>query len=243
MKPSASALALLPICQYWARDEVKWDWDPPGPAAAFGTTVHGLAEAFIKGDGNATINGKATITPGDDEKLIAVWGVLRDWLDQDRTGWQAEVKFIWSHIFDTSRIVTLDGPREYGRLATGEISGTADIVCVRGDTVTVYDLKTGKAPASSYQAQMQALGLFAARAFKVPRARTVIVKVTDKKVTQYAEELDARMLNAITRDLRSLFLDIPTAEPRTGGHCLSMYCKARKSCPAFAPLAGVDAHV
>ena len=202
MKVSASNLGLLAHCQYYARPEVKWPWDPMAPAAAFGVALHALAEMAVERGDVAIEAGRAPKYEELDweqrDRLARVWEHLSAWIVEYRQpSWRAELKLAWDPTTDTGRVLPSAGPRDYSAAKAEELTGTADVVSVEDGTVYVYDFKSGRAEADSYAPQMRALSLFAARAFGVDRAVAVVVKANEDGIFDTRYEIDAMELDAI----------------------------------------------
>ena len=252
MKVSASNLGLLAHCRYYARPEVKWPWDPMGPAAAFGVALHALAEtAVILDDVRSPPESAPKYKELDAEqqgRLARVWALLAQWIyDNRKATWKPELKLAWDHAADRGRVLPSAGPRDYSAAKAEELTGTADVVSVEDGTVYVYDFKSGKAEADSYAPQMRALSLFAARAFGVDRAVAVVVKANEDGIFETRYELDGMELDAIAAELAGYLAAVPDATPTPGTHCTEMYCKLRAVCPstvaAVESLAPSDARV
>ena len=241
MKVSASNLSLLAFCRYYARPEVKWPWDPMGPAAAFGVALHALAEEAIRSNDAKAIEAFHAPKWGEldaeqKERLSRVWGLLRDWIraKHEPKFWQAELKLAWDPIADRGRVLPSSGPRDYSAATVTEITGTADVVApdIKAGTVYVYDFKSGKAEADSYAPQMRALCLLAARAFGVSNAVAVVVKASEEGIVETDYEFDELELDAIAGELAGYIAAVPTSEPTPGSHCTELYCKLRAVCPS-----------
>jgi hypothetical protein len=236
MRATASKAALLGKCQAWARGDAEWHEGPRDEDSERGVRLHSLGESIIKIE-----DWPPGYEPEGDELVMARH--LGSWIFNNRKpSWNSEVAFAWLPVLDVGRVIVLEKHRGYAGVALeGEMCGTADIVSVEGDTVHIYDFKTGWDIQYAPQ-QLRALALFAARAYGLERAaiHCVHVQATGVTVTGSSEEegiLDMFDLQAIAGELAELTGAIETSTPNPGDHCAELRCPAIAMCPATATTA------
>ena len=252
MNLSASALPLLMLCSAPAHDTVKKEKDRGSPSARFGTAVHAVLEQRVKQG--------ADLFDLDQEVAIACdlhdvspdesWRMAEcaknaiaeiDNLEANRTFvLLPEVKFAVDVETGDARVLNSKDARDYSDAKPTEIVGTADLVVTEnnGSVCWVVDYKTGSSPAHDYDEQMRFLAF---AALKVYRPMTGVVHGScwqltpiDRTATDVAIASDATA-DAYLERLRQLYRDA-TAEPKyqPGQHCKERWCKARKTCKAYA---------
>lgn len=243
IRVSASKLALLKHCGYWARDGVAWSRHE-SDEAAFGIALHAMAAAYISGSFDA---GRRWAELGEREQrqLDGVWALVKRYIDAHRTGtWSAEVVFALDMTTGRSRCVDpgSHGHRSYEAMGidlTRELPGTADIVYVLEDEhgyfVCVDDWKWSgfHGDAADAEDQLCGLGLMAARACGVDRVRCRAIRVSDDGIDDTSEVywLDAFDLDGLQFELAERLLFVETAEPQPGPWCGDRWCPAVASCP------------
>jgi len=235
MRATMSKLGALRECQWWARPEVKWTYDPPGPAAEFGTLVHALVADGIAGEPKASDN-------------IAAWSLAQTVLEWHRglTGfdaWHAEPAYVLDVSNAEARHVGNNIGRSYPRVGPFEIAGSADIVGLTSGEASVYDLKTGRRenvdPASE-NAQLRTLALAVHLAHGVDRVRVGLVFPTATGVIVDEHEYDSYDLSAWQAELAALVDAVPTSQPRPSKSACR-YCPAKSACPAMTDALAVAA--
>ena len=214
--PTMSALSLLPFCRYYARADVPWPFEKTSPAAASGKKLHKLTEAML--------NNVPIAHQGLNAEETQKWRHLQNWIYENaKPGWRPEVKLAWDPKTDTARILTAKGERNYADSRPGEICGSADVVDLA--TAHVIDFKTGAERDES--AQLNCLSHSADLVTGLlGRADAVYVGTSGVHVTPYPR-------TAWASDTRELLSTVPFSQPTPGDHCDSLYCKARKVCPAY----------
>lgn len=229
---SASRLALLEHCQYFARDGVTWA-DTRSDAASFGTSIHALAEAYIR-------NPRAELVTAD-ERLARVWAHVKAYIDEHRSlGWRPEVAFAFDPLTDAAHELPQAEHRDYSAATEREICGTADLVymssdeqgafaCVDDWKYSGFHLDAGRA-----RAQLAALSLFVARAWGADRVRARALKISDTGVDGTSEVywFDAFDLAAQSDSIARGLAAVGRAEPQPGEHCTGRWCPAISACPA-----------
>lgn len=130
--------------------------------------------------------------------------------------------------------------RDYSAAPQGAPVGTADVIAVEEDGVTVTDWKTGRGevahPAQNYQ--LKFLGLAAARSFGKEKATIQIGAIrTDGSIDTSSHTMEGDELDEIQEELARIGERVEAArngEPvyQTGGHC--RFCPAIARCPAVA---------
>lgn len=241
MRATASKAALLGLstawqpepvgCLAWAKGDAEWHKEPADEDRDRGTRLHTLGESIIKVE-----DWPEGYAPEGDEMVMARH--LGSWIFTNRRpSWLSEVAFAWRPDLDTARVIVLLGHRQYGGVTySDEMCGTADIVSVEGDTVHVYDFKTGY-DLSSAPAQLRVLALFAARAYGVEQAVVHCVHVTTTGVEVTGESLDMFDLQGIAGELAALTGGIEASVPVPGNHCAELRCPAIAMCPATGAVA------
>jgi len=162
-------------------------------------------------------------------------------------GSHAEVAFALNVLSGTSREVGRGIGRNYGKLAHGEIPGTADLVTVCNDHVLVTDYKTGVGYLQAEPAQNLQLkhnGIAAAAVFGKPRAVVQLVYTKTGEVKDAA--FDAFDFQDIKDELRGIWeqvnaaailLQLENADALLGSGLVNISdacwrCPAKKACPA-----------
>jgi hypothetical protein len=244
---TASRLALLQSCQYWARPDAVWNEAPPGRAAQFGTDLHALSDVYVRGE---LREGSAVIA---DERLAATWRHMRAWHEAQPGRLASEWPLAWDP--ETDRAFDLraaraklgvSAARPYADPSTwallraelgfgpDTIAGTADLIAVEGARVVVYDICTGR---TDKIAQLRGLAMMLAKLSGCDEVRIATLRANPAGL---AEEdhgvLDCFTIEAIAEDLRALIARVPRSEPRTGEHCTRRYCPAQRDCPGFGDL-------
>ena len=159
-----------------------------------------------------------------------------------------EAAFIYQPETRNARFLGCQKNREYGKLAPGEIPGTADLI-VHGDgRVGVWDHKfrdTWVEPAAE-NPQLQILALMASTYFKVSEVTAGWTKYDRKALPEivpgYSDRavFDAFDLESIAEAVQKESIRLQIAHQKiglgkmpdvsAGEHCT--YCEARRSCPA-----------
>lgn len=230
MRLTASKAALLGACAYPFRDGVPCV-EERGRSAINGDRFH-VAIAPCVGDPT-----KEPTDPGRSLKwLEARLEHAMTWIRANRQpGWRAEVAYAYNPQTGAGRILGYNIDRKYEEhgLLPGELAGTADIAWLGGDTVVVYDWKTGRAIGDSVWAQMEWLCLFAARATGAWHARAVVLHATDYGIIPLERPYDDVELWRIAEQIRIDVAAIDDAWPVTGTHCDACYCPARAGCDLY----------
>lgn len=130
--------------------------------------------------------------------------------------------------------------RDYSGAPEGSVPGTADVIAVEEDSVTVTDWKTGRGevahPSENYQ--LRFLGLAAARSFGKDAATVQIGAIrADGSMDTSSHTMQPTELEEMEAELRRVGEGVQAArdgEPvyRTGPHC--RFCPAISRCPALA---------
>jgi hypothetical protein len=161
------------------------------------------------------------------------------WIGENSiAGWRAEVAYAYNPQTGKGRTLGYNLGREYEKagLAKGELAGSADIAVLSGDTVVVFDWKTGRTIGAGAEAQLEWLALFAARATGAWYARTVALHVTESGVFETEWYHDDVSLWRIAEQLKIDVEAIDDAWPTPGSHCENLYCGARANCEPYQQL-------
>lgn len=254
---SMSSLDLWWNCQAWSVGAVSLETDPLGPPARFGNGIHLLMQWYLEGgemshdtfpvdNGVAAVSGVAIVVEdvkaSDEPRFRRVWANLRRWLDENaKPDWQAEVAYAICPSGGTARELGRGIKREYKAKGClrDEIPGTADIVIVGDNEVTVLDLKTGRTHEAKYRMQVMALAFAAARVHRVTRARAGILRANEQVVeVEGLVSLDSDQLDWLGSELKILHARADRT-PHAGDWCKTLYCKGRKACPAAKEYAAI----
>lgn len=224
MRVTASKVGLLAYCAWWARPEAKWD-TTTSKHADRGTRFHAAIARYV--DGNFAIE-KVEDDIRDEYAHAVEWVAKQCSVE---VSWGVERAFAWDPSTDTAEALDIID-RQYR--PTSRLCGTADVVLIRGDTLEVYDWKTGSGADAG--PQLRALGLMAARAYGVSNGvstvRVAALEVSKSGVVEVcAETLDEFELAGVAGDLAEQIAAVDTAEPKPGSHCGELYCPARLTCP------------
>ena len=245
---SASKIALLRECRYWARDEVPHRAST-GAAASRGTLVHAMLEAYLLGQERPKT---------DDIEAVAMfqqgvaWAVLNV-----APGAKAEVAYAWDPATDrgwclqpaierwlsdhpgTPRARLYADAEAWPWIAgvvgcpVSAITMTLDVLEARGLDTVISDWCTGRTD-KFYQLAINALAV--ARAHCLSFVQTRAVHITAEGVTVSAYAFDRAVLDGLAQDLKYLTLEIPLSKPEPGEHCSGLYCPAVNACPSAQAL-------
>jgi hypothetical protein len=229
IRVTASRLALLSECQFFARAEVPWA-DRDSDDAATGRAVHGMIDHYLS-------TGELPTT--EDARAAAYFAAAKVWIDANRrVGMSTEVAFAYEPSTGIGReLPKKDGHRDYSDVGPTEIAGTADLVSMgidgQGAFVAVDDWKVSIGPdVLDASAQLGGLALFAARAYGVDRARVRTLKITEAGVEPIEAWLDEWDLEEIAGAISERITRIESSEPTPGPHCSERWCPALAACPA-----------
>lgn len=228
---SASKAGLLPHCQYPFRDGTPWEYTKSA-AAEKGQRFHDAIACVVDEDIPKPTGIKGTGWLLDRMKVATAW------LDSQTfpTRLHAELAFAYDPETGAGRILGKNIGRRYKEHGQKphELAGSADFLFVHEGTVYVYDWKTGKSVTDSVWAQMEWLGLFAARAHGVEHVVLRPLHVTDYGIEDsMVQELFASQLAMIAADIRRDVAAIPDSWPEPGPHCDEHWCPTRKSCGLY----------
>lgn len=229
IRVTASKLALLDECRYFARPEVEWA-DRDSDDASTGREVHRMLDELLH---------HAVVVASSDTRALSYFAAASAWLERNRrTGMRPEVAFAYDPATGAAReLQDASGHRDYSSVGENEIAGTADIVCMgidgEGNFVAVDDWKVSIGPdVLDATAQLSGLALFAARAYGVERARIRTLKITERGVEPIEQWLDEWDLSGVADAIREGVEQIGTSEPEPGLHCAERWCPALAGCPA-----------
>ncbi len=226
---SASRAALLGACAFPFRDPTIIV-DTKGKSAEMGDDFHHSIAPVVD----------MTVAPVS-KPITTKWLRLRleqaaVWIDANRIpGWRAEVAYAYNPQTGAGRVLGYNIGREYAQhgLLPGEIAGTADIAVLSGDTVVVWDWKTGRTIGAGCEAQLEWLALFAARATGAWHAKAVALHATETGIVETEWFFDDLQLWRIAEQLRIDVNAIDDAWPVPGAHCENLYCGARANCEPY----------
>lgn len=230
IRVTASKLALLAECQFFARPDQPWS-DRDSDDAATGREVHRMIDEYMRG---------AQTPTSSDERAKVYFASARRWIDEHRrVGMRPEVAFAYEPSTELAReLAPKTEHRDYSDVRDTEMAGTADVVSMgiddEGAFVAVDDWKVSIGPdVHDATAQLSGLALFAARAYGVNRARIRTLRVTESGVDDSAVLwLDEWSLVDVAGSIQSALARIESAEPAPGPHCTERWCPAIVSCPA-----------
>ena len=231
---SASRIELAATCPgAFAHEHVE----TTNEAAERGTAVHDYIASVLQGDD--------ALLPKD-EKAAALCNLL-DQIDllgkatpNEHNKLLIEQGLYLLPTYGQAGLLEGNYHRDYRQAPEGALVGTADVMVVEEDGVTVTDWKTGRGevshPAENYQ--LKFLGLAAARSFDKARATVQIGSIrTDGSVEISSHTLEAGELAEIEAELARIGERVQAARNgdlvyQTGGHC--RLCPALANCPAVA---------
>lgn len=229
-------------CGWWLRDEVPHLPDTANNMAELGTDAHELFEiCSLHGETKARER-KEEMECDPKRPWAPQLGLLffqwRKWFmakpQLTHHMWYLEMPFKYNVYTQEADFIPPDpenpGRRNYKSAdPTKHITCTADLIIDTGDSLTVYDYKTGANPVPASDPQMLFMGLVAARHFKRDTVTVVVVTVRQDGVTERALTLDATMLNQLAVAFKTALANIPNSQPNPGPYC--RYCPARDACP------------
>lgn len=236
MRPTASKVGLLTLCQWWARPEAVWN-DARGESAERGTRFHQAIARYVASGEREDV--------ADD--IAEEYGHAVAWVDAyGRQFLRPEVAFAWDPNADRAEeLPAAKAERDYSAGA-GRLCGTADLVSIRTGIPAAFvaDWKTGSGAGAG--PQLRTLAVMVARAWGLQSVTVCALEVTPSGVVEVAREtLDAFDLDAWAGEVAEFADAIATSSPEPGSHCSELYCPARLSCPlgqaAHAELVPVDA--
>ncbi len=226
---TASKSALLASCAFSFRESTPCV-DERGRSAINGDRFHKAIASYIKTGVRPVETGRRLKWLEDRLDHATAW------VDANRSpSWRAETAYAYEPNAGTGRLLGYDIDRrytEYGKLPT-EIAGSADIAGIEGETVVVYDWKTGRSVTDTVWHQMRWLCLMAAKATVAWHARAVVLHATDYGVIQSEQTYDDVQLWRIAEELRLDVAAIEESWPLVGPHCDQLYCPARAGCEFY----------
>lgn len=222
MRATASKVALLQECGFWASDRAVWPQVPAGPAADRGNRFHGAIARYVASGERESV----------EDDIAAEYDHACRWVDEyGRQFLRAEVAMAWWHDRDEAKILEGVAERRYSSKEPGALYGTADLVSITGRVGYVADWKTGDG--SGAGPQLRTLAVMLARALDLESVTVCALEVTASGVVEVAREtLETFDLGVHAGELAEAIASVPTAEPRPGAHCGDLYCPARTTCPA-----------
>lgn len=217
---TASRFGLAELCTGFLALEHD---DTPSKAAKSGTDKHALIERYLNG--------------GKVECDATWWLRWREWWDTQTQIHRPLVEVSYSIDPQTLAVEKLgySMERDYSQASTGTWCGTADLVNMGRDVITVIDWKTG-GYYPYYPAQLDLLAYCALMsdryALAALRVQVADVFVTDDGVAPVKwRALALPAIAAIERRIKATH-----AKPITqnvGAHCDTYWCPARKACPSY----------
>ncbi len=226
---SASKAALVHACGYSLREGTPCV-DERGRAAIQGDDFH----QRIAGTVDAQV--PTVLKPITTKWLRERLDHAQAWIAENQVaGWRAEVAYAYNPQTGEGRILGYNIGREYEKHGKKpeEIAGSADIAVVSGETVIVWDWKTGRAVTDAVWPQMEWLCLMAARATGAWYAKAVVLHATDYGVVETSRSYDDLALWRIAEQLRIDVGAIEDAWPTPGLHCDACYCPAKAGCGLY----------
>lgn len=229
MRVSASKAGLLAQCAYAFREGTPW-LEERGRAAVMGDDFH----QRIAGTVDAQV--PTVLKPITTKWLRERLDHAQAWIAENQVaGWRAEVAYGYDPQTGEGRILGYNIGREYEKHGKKpyEIAGSADIAVVSGETVIVYDWKTGRAVTDAVWPQMEWLCLMAARATGAWDAKAVVLHATDYGVVESVRAFTDVDLWGVAERMRVDVGAIEDAWPTPGLHCDACYCPARNACDLY----------
>jgi hypothetical protein len=155
----------------------------------------------------------------------------------------AEVALAYDPDMDWGRELgrCIDRTDAYGRLLAGELGGTADLVALTDDAVTIADYKTGhgsQTPAR-HNWQLRALALYASRTYERPRAIVALIHLHEDGSSRFDRaDFDAIELDEIRDEIRAVVAAVQAPEPAFARGPWCRHCGGFDACPAQHALLG-----
>lgn len=241
MRVSASRVALLLHCAFWARPDVKRPRRIEKRITFRGTILHRIVEAHclaVLGE-RSFPNHREFVTglaAGDASLVIRAYEAFATHPIAG-VGWIPEVSFAYDPQTDTSRQLPVQHERDYSAAREGEICGTPDghLFDANARVVHVVDWKTGAGNNARDQlSDLQGVfnGLSLARAYGAREAVISEVDLTIDGPQIKQRVLNAQALNEAAVLIRALVAKIPDSEPQPGAHCSALWCPVQALCPA-----------
>jgi hypothetical protein len=226
---TGSKAALLAACAYPFRDGVPWS-EERGRSAINGDRFHKAIAPYVE-------NGTRYVEKGRPLKWLEQrLEHATAWVDANRSPtWRAEVAYAYSPETGEGRVLGYDIGREYekhGKLPH-EIGLSSDISGMEGETVVIWDWKTGRSITDSAWSQLEWLCVAAARATGAWHARAVVLHATDYGVIPTERTYDDLALWVIAEEMRKRVGEIPDAWPTPSEACTTCYCPVRANCEPY----------
>jgi hypothetical protein len=242
---SGSKLALLPSCQYFARDDVERR-DLETRDAVMGRAGHTVSERIIDGVviDLPSVIAMHGLTEAEGLTIERKIPAVRDFIEKNRNwSWRSEIAFGYN--FETGEGVELpkgEYHRDYRQCPPGFVPMTLDVVGVtqvevdgiRTPCAFVLDWKWGygesvDAPRNNGQLCGQALAVAAAYACDL--VLVVVAHVRDDIVELKESLFDPVTLAKVHTEGAERIAKIPTSQPQPGSHCTRKFCNAIHACP------------
>lgn len=230
LKISASRMGLARECLYWATPDVQWPPYDGSDAAEIGTWYHAVAAWVIDGrEGDrpeppACMGDACELTPEQDaETFLASL--------PEGAKIKTEVAYVYTP-GGKARHLGLNVGRSYGRLADGEVPGSADVVVLLPGRAIVVDWKSGRSDTvDRARTNLQLAILAVCVAQYHPDVREVEVQLRYAHGWVDSHVLDEFALLDAADEIDSILASTNLA-PRPGMHCASKYCPIRATCSA-----------
>lgn len=227
-RASASKVAEMFSCGYWARPDVELAPDETGPAARVGNAIDLLTTAFVDGE-VLSAQEAARQAKAEESPVVERWSHLLPWLSNNVTGaWAPQLWLVWDAATDTTRATTRERAKKEGR-GPLEISAVIDLVSQTGpDEVTLWDIKSGKVAGAKVE-QLLTNAVAARRHYGVNRARVGFVFAHTDKCFPVKYEPTPEDLDAHAAKLHAYMLEVPEAQPTPGDAC--RFCRVVSCAP------------
>jgi len=225
LRISASKLQLASHCLHWAGPDAQWPPYDSSDAAEIGTWYHAVCAWYLDGQEGEQppppecMGEACELTPIEDAKEFLAS------LPEGATA-KTEVAYVYSR--DNTRHVGFNVGRKYGRLAEGELPGSADVVVLLDDRAIVVDWKSGqRVDRANDNLQLALLALCVAQYHKLDEIE-VQLRYGDGYVDSYTYDVFSL---ADVKDRIDAILSSEDLAPKPGLHCTAKYCPLRASCP------------
>ncbi|MGK3981211.1 PD-(D/E)XK nuclease family protein [Sorangium sp. So ce118] len=235
---SASKVALASRCLHWARPDVPESVDADTASRRCGSAFHDVAEKHPDVD-MAAVVAKWNLRDGERAKVEELYDAWREWWPEYLGGRtvEREVAFAWDTATNTARRLPRCEHRDYSDCSWTEIPMTVDAL-ILGDGRTdveaeVLDLKTSFEDISAEEhAQLEANALAVATLLGLDAVAVTIANVSADGVRPNSSRVGGFDFDAIAGRLARMVEAVPTAQPKPGPHCASMWCPALGTCAA-----------
>lgn len=231
---------ILSDCTSWLHPAAVWD-EVGSKHATFGTLVH--TAIHKEWEDMQLETGTILTTPEEDSVyesyVVPAIGLLEKLLAETDPGAQVFAENALCFNCETGQVTQIPGGREVYPAGNKWFCGTADILIVYSDSVTILDWKTGD-PFKAAD-QLATLAYMACKRFSKTKARMISVKVEDGR-SWFAQDVrdisDMVLLHHFHNVVDTLYS--APGQAKVGPWCTELYCPHRLACSSLAATYNVD---